>query len=77
MTSIQLCLLHTNAANVSAVWKYIKLSEKDAKLITNTKHRLRDCLALQLMSPIWRGRVGDAGYCMMIEIAKWSQTISK
>ncbi len=35
---------HTNAANMSAVWKYLKLSEKD------TKHWLWDCLALHLMS---------------------------
>ncbi len=26
----------TNAANTSAVWKYFKLSEKDAKIITST-----------------------------------------
>ncbi len=77
MTTIQLCLLHTNAANMSAEWKYLKLSEKDAKLITSMKHRLQDCLALHLMSPMRRGRVYDAGYCMMIEIAKWPQTISK
>ncbi len=51
----------TNAANVFAVWKYLKLSKKDAKLIASTKHRLRDCLALHLMSPMRRGRVGDAG----------------
>ncbi len=65
MTMIQLCLLHTNAANVSAVWKYLKLLEKDAKLITSTKHRLWDCLALRLMSPM---RLDDAGYCVMIEM---------
>ncbi len=34
--------LRTNAANVSAVWKYLKLSEKDAKNITSTKHRQRE-----------------------------------
>ncbi len=42
MTMIQLCLLHTNAANVSAVWKYFKLSEKDAKLI-RLQARSTDC----------------------------------
>ncbi len=69
----------TNAANVSEVWKYLKLSEKDTKLIKSMKHRLQDCLvaALHLMSPMRRGRVDDAGYYMMIEIAKWPQTISK
>ncbi len=30
-----------------------------------------------VMSPMTRGRVVDAGYCMMNEIAKWPQTISK
>ncbi len=29
------------------------------------------------MSPMRRGRVVDAGYCMMNEIVKWPQTISK
>ncbi len=32
----------TNAANTSAVWKYLKLSEKDAKIITSMKHRQRE-----------------------------------
>ncbi len=27
---------HTNAANMTAVWKHLKLSEKDAKIITST-----------------------------------------
>ncbi len=77
MTTIQLCLLHTNAANMSAVWKYLKLSEKDAKLITSTKHRLRDCLALHLMSQR-RRRVHDAGDCMMIEMASndWVEAVN-
>ncbi len=66
---------HTNAANVSTVWKYLKLYEKDAKLITSTKHQ--DCLALHLMSPMRRGRVVVAGYRMMNEITKRPQTISK
>ncbi len=66
-----------NAANVSAVWKHLKLSEKDTKLITSTKHWLRDCLSLHLMSLMRRARVDYAGYCMMIEIAKWPQSISK
>ncbi len=47
----------TNAANVSAVWKYLKLSEKDAK--KHYKHEAqtaRDCLVLHLMSPMRRGR---------------------
>ncbi len=51
--------------------RQIKLSDKDAKLITSTKHRLRDCLALHLVSP-----GGRCCYCM-IEIAKWPQMISK
>ncbi len=70
MTTIQLCLLHTNAANMSALWKYLKLSEKDTKLITSSTHRLRVCLALNLMSPMRRGRVDDAGYCMMIGLKR-------
>ncbi len=70
-------MARTNAANVFAAQKYLKLSEKDAKFITSTKNRLRDCLALHLMSPMRKGRVVDAGYSMMIEIVKWPQTLSK
>ncbi len=32
----------TNAANTSAVWKHLKLSERDADIITSTKHRQRE-----------------------------------
>ncbi len=32
--------VRTNAAN--AVWKYLKLSETDAKIITSTKYRQRE-----------------------------------
>ncbi len=34
--------VRTNAANVSAVWKYLKLSETDAKIITSTKYRQQE-----------------------------------
>ncbi len=50
----------TNAANTSAVWKHLKLYEKE--LYTNNyKHETltaRDCLVLHLMSPMRRGRGG-------------------
>ncbi len=54
----------TNAANMSAVWKYLKLSEKDAKIITSTKHRQRET-ALRCFSCLrWEEvEVVDAGYC--------------
>ncbi len=58
----------TNAANMSAVWKYLKVSEKDTKIITSTDS---ESLVLHRMSSIRRGRVVVAGYCMMTEIAKW------
>ncbi len=45
--------VHTYAANVSAVWKYLKLSEKDAKIITSADNK-RDWLVLHLMSPMRR-----------------------
>ncbi len=32
----------TNVANTSAVWKYLKLSERDAKIITSTKHQQQE-----------------------------------
>ncbi len=34
----------TNAANTSAVWKHLKLSERerDANIITSTRHRQRE-----------------------------------
>ncbi len=57
---IDLC---TNAANVSAVWKYLKLSEKDAKNIKHEAPTARDCLALHLMSPMRRGR---GGWCWLL-----------
>ncbi len=40
--------LRTNAANVSTVWKYLKLSERDAKNITSTDS--------ERPSPMRRGR---------------------
>ncbi len=61
----------TNAANTSAVWKYLKLTEKDAKSITSTKHRQRETAS----------HVSDEKRLMlvttMIEIAKSPQMISK
>ncbi len=55
----------SNAANMSAVWMYLKLSEKDAKIITSTGSKRLFSTALRLH------------YCMMIEITEWPQTISK
>ncbi len=43
----------TNAANVSAVWKYLKLSEKDAKIITSMKHRLRETISDEKRKSGW------------------------
>ncbi len=50
----------TNAADVSAVWKYLKLYEKELYK-THYKHVTPTArlLALQLMSPMRRGRVDD------------------
>ncbi len=65
----------TNAANVSAVWKYLKRSEKDAKIITSTDSERLFSAASHVSD---EKRKGDC--CMvtvMIGIAKWPQTISK
>ncbi len=65
----------TNAANTSAVWKYLKLSERDAKNITSTDSERLLSAASHVSD---EKRKGDC--CMvtvMIEIAKWPQTISK
>ncbi len=61
---------HTNAANTSAVWKYLKLSEKDAKNITSTKHRQRETVSDEKRKR-WLMLV-----TVMIESVKWPQTIS-
>ncbi len=64
---------HTNAANVSAVWKYLKLSEKDAKIITSTdSERL-----LSAASHVSDEKKRWLLLITVIEIAKWPQTISK
>ncbi len=50
----------TNAANTSAAWKHLKLSERERRK-HHYKHETptaRDCLALLLMSPMRRGRGG-------------------
>ncbi len=50
----------TYAANTSAVWKHLKLSERERRK-HHYKHKTptaRDCLALNLMSPMRRGRGG-------------------
>ncbi len=55
----------------------VKLYEKEL-YTTHYKHEAPTArlLALHLMSPMRRGRVVDAGYCMMNEIEKWPQKIS-
>ncbi len=57
----------TNAANTSAVWKHLKLSERERERCRhNYKHKTptaRDCLVLLLMSPMRRGR---GGYCWLL-----------
>ncbi len=32
----------TNAENTSAVWKHLKLSERDVDIITSSKHRQQE-----------------------------------
>ncbi len=49
---------HTNAADMLAVWKHLKLSKKDQKSLQE-----RDCLVLHLMSPMRRGR---GGWCWLL-----------
>ncbi len=39
---------YTNAANTSAVWKYLKRSKKDAKMITSLKHDSERLLVFRL-----------------------------
>ncbi len=58
----------TNAANTSAVWKHLKLlereRERDAKVITSTKHlTARDCLVLISCLRWEEEGVVVAGYC--------------
>ncbi len=63
---------------MSAVWKYLKLYEKELyKTHYKQEASTARLLALQLISLMRRGRVDNAGYCMMNEIAKWPQTIIK
>ncbi len=65
----------TNAANVSAVWKYLKLSEKDAKNITSTDSERLFSAASHV--PDEKRKRWLMLITVMIEIAKWPQTISK
>ncbi len=65
----------TNAANTSAVWKYLKLSEKDTKIITSTDSE-RLLSAASHVSDEKRKRWLML-VTVMTEIAKWPQTISK
>ncbi len=65
----------TNAANMSAVWKYLKLSEKDTKIITSTDSE-RLFSAASHVSDEKRKRWLML-VTVMTEIAKWPQTISK
>ncbi len=65
----------TNAANMSAVWKYLKLSEKDTKIITSTDSE-RLFSAASHVSDEKRKRWLML-VTVMTEIAKSPQTISK
>ncbi len=65
----------TNAANVSAVWKYLKLSERDTKNITSTDSE-RLLSAASHVSDEKRKR-WLLLVTVMIEIVKWPKMISK
>ncbi len=64
---IDLC---TNAANVSAVWKYIKLSEKDAKIITSTDSERLFSAASHVSD---EKRKGD---CCMVNCDDWNREMA-
>ncbi len=71
---IEVC---TNAADVSAAWKYLKLYEKE--LQNSLQARCTDCETFSTATHVSDEK--RKGWLLlvtvMIEIAKWPQTISK
>ncbi len=73
---------HTNAANTSAVWKHLKLSEREREREMQTSLQAQNTDIERLLSAA--SHVSDEkrkGWLLlvtvMIKIAKWPQTISK
>ncbi len=66
-----------NAANMSAVWKHLKLRERLAKIITSTKHDSERLLSAASHVSDEKRKGWLLLVTVMIEIAKWPQTISK
>ncbi len=67
----------TNAANTSAVWKHLKLSERERRRhhYKPKTQTARDCLVLLLMSPMRRGR---GGCCWLLWWLKsWNELANK
>ncbi len=63
---------HTNAANMFAVWKHLKLSERE----TQTSLQTRNTDSVRLLSAASHGsdekrKVGLLLVTVMIEIVKW------
>ncbi len=78
MTLLDQIEARTNAANTSAVWKHLKLSERetqtslqarntDSERLLNAASHVSDEKRKGWLSPV----------TVMIEIVKWPQTISK
>ncbi len=68
----------TNAANTSAVWKHLKLSERETQTSLqawNTDSERLLSTASHVYDEKRKGRLLPV--TVMIEIAKWPQTISK
>ncbi len=78
MTLCDQIVARTNAANTSAVWKHLKLSERE----TQTSLQAQNTDSERLLSAASHVSDEKRTGCfllvtVMIEIAKWPQTISK